>query len=146
MTESIAIAQYICARAGPTELVVGRGEQDYGPFLDFLQCADATLTFPLTIFLRFGLMEAGRGLTEAGNLYLDWFVARATKLERRLGGREYLCENRFTIADIANVYPLYLASLIGQRDRLSSALQDYLDRLTARPACQRALARERTAA
>ena len=119
MTESVAITQYLCTRAAGTPLLVDGGEPDHGVFLDFLQYADATLTFPLTVFLRFAMMETGRGLAEAGNLYFDWFLARSVKLERRLGAREYLCGERLTIADIACAYPLHLASLIGRRERLN---------------------------
>lgn len=143
MTESTAIAHFLAARSGPTPLVIGVDEPDYGAFLDFLHHADATLTFPQTVYLRFALFEPGRGLADAGNLYADWFAARLIKLEKRLeGGRDFLCGERFTIADIAITYALFLAEAIGLGDRVPVAVRDYGRRMMDRPAFGRARARE----
>jgi len=142
MTESVAIAQYLATRYGPTQLVVAADEPEYGDFLDFLHHSEATLTFPQTVYIRFHLLEKAKGLDEAGQLYADWFVARLARAELRLGEREFICANRFTIADIAMAYPLLLAQRIGLGERLSPVLSDYLGRLMDREAFKRASARE----
>jgi glutathione S-transferase len=146
LTESAGIAHYLATRYGPTELAVLPDEPDYGRFIDFLHHSDATLTFPQTVYLRFRRLEADRGLGEAGDLYADWFVKRLKKVEQRLAGREYLCADRFTVADIAVSYALYLAIRIGLGDRLPPLLHEYLERLMQREGFRAAREREDAAA
>merc|ERR1719296_414570 len=75
-------------------------EPDYGAYLNWITHADATLTFPQTVFLRFVMQEAKKGLQEAGQAYAKWFIARLKLLDQTLAdGREFLCSGRFTIAD-----------------------------------------------
>lgn len=145
LTESSAICQYIAARSGNTALVLRPDETDYGYFLDFLHHADATLTFPQTVYLRFALFEKQRGLAEAGVAYARWFGARLVKLENRLEGREYLCGDRFTIADIAICYPLMLARMLGLDKFFGPNVASYTVRQVDRPACVQALEKERVA-
>jgi glutathione S-transferase len=142
MTESSAIAHYVAAKHG-SNLVVSPDEDDYAAYLDFLHHADATLTFPQTVYLRFAVMEKERGLEEAGVAYADWFGARLTKVRRRLADRGYLCAGRFTVADIAVTYALLLAARCGLERHLTDDLRAFADRMTARPAFQRALVREK---
>jgi glutathione S-transferase len=145
MTESSAIAHYLATRYGPSDLVVSPHEPDYGAYLDFLHHADATLTFPQTVFLRFTKLEKERGLQEAGHAYAQWFAARLVKVDRRLADRDYLCAGRFTVADIAIAYALLLATMNGLSEQLTSTLTRYLQRVCERPAFQRARMRERSA-
>jgi len=146
LTESSAIAHYLATRWGPTELTIAPGEQDYGAFLDFLHHADATITFPQTVYLRFVRMEPDLGLEAAGEAYADWFGKRLVKAERHLENRDYLCADRFTVADIAITYALYLATLIGLDHFVPQNLKDYRARMTARPAFARAVETEQKAA
>ena len=50
MTESVGISQYLVDKYGPTDLKVSVDEEDYGSYLNWLTHADATLTFPQTVF------------------------------------------------------------------------------------------------
>lgn len=142
MTESVAIAQYL---ATDSSLAVTPDEADYGWYLDFLHHADATLTFPQTVYMRYRLFEPHRGLETAGDLYADWYVARLAKVAARLEARDFLCAGRFTAADIAIAYSLYLSTRIGLSDRLPPRLAEWLATMTARPGFQAALAREAAA-
>ena len=142
LTESSAIAHYLATKYGPSLLAVAAHEPDYAPYLDFLHHADATLTFPQTVYLRFAVFEPARGLQEAGQAYATWFAKRLIKAEQRLQTRDYLAANRFTAADIAVAYALFLATNIGLGEHIPPTLSAYLTRQTARPAFQRALARE----
>lgn len=142
MTESCAIAHYLATRGVSNELVVAPGEADYGEYLDYTYHADATLTFPQTVYMRFALFEKEKGLAAAGDAYAKWFEKRLVKIERRLEGREYLCADRFTIADICVGYALILAQSVGLEDRLPDSLKPYRARLTARDAYKRAFDRE----
>ena len=146
MTESSAIAHYLATRYGPSDLAVTPQERDYGLFLDYLHHADATLTFPQTVYARFVLFEKERGLQAAGHLYAEWFAARLKKIDQRLATREYLCGNRFTVADIAVGYALFLATLNGLSHLLTPVASEYLDRINRRPSFTRARERERAAA
>ncbi|CAE8705821.1 unnamed protein product [Polarella glacialis] len=146
MTESCGIAMYLAERFGPTSLRVGPEEADYGAYLNWITHADATITFPQTVWLRFNLQEAKKGLQEAGNAYAKWFIARLRLLDQALeDGRDFLCGGRFTTADICVAYALVL----GQRLELDKNFGPYrpktlayLERMMARPGFQAAQVEE----
>lgn len=145
LTESVAICQYLVARRTGHSLVVEAGEADYGYYLDFLHHADATLTFPLTVYMRFALFERPRGLAEAGEAYGRWFAARLAKLEARLDGRQYLCAGRFTLADIAVCYALWLAKLLKLDRNFGPNVAFYIERQMQRAAFIQAMETEAAA-
>ena len=142
LTESCAIAHYLATRGGYTDLAIAPGERDYGAYLDYIYHADATITFPQTVYMRFCLFEKDKGLQEAGHAYAKWFHKRLIKVEERLATREYLCADRFTVADICVGYALILAASVGLDEGVPESLKAYRERLTARAGYQRALARE----
>lgn len=142
LTESCAIAHYLATRDGGTPLAVAPGERDYGEYLDYTYHADATITFPQTVYMRFCLFEKDKGLQEAGHAYAKWFHKRLVKVEQRLEGREFLCADRFTVADICVGYALILAQSVGLDEGVPESLKAYRARLLERPALQRAMARE----
>jgi glutathione S-transferase len=146
MTESCAIAHYFATKDGPTPLAVMPGEADYGAFLDYCYHSDATLTFPQTVYLRYAVMEKSRGFEAAGLAYAEWFDGRLPKVEARLADREFLCANRFTVADICVGYALILARSIGLDGAFSDRLRTYLAAITARPSYKGAVEREKIAA
>lgn len=146
LTESSAITHYLATRWGPTSLVVSPEEADYGAFLDFVHHADATLTFPQTVYQRFVLMEPGRGLKDAGEAYATWYAKRLVKAEHRLADKAYLCAERFTVADIVITYALYLSTLNGLDHLVPDSLKDYRNRMTSRVGFISAIAAEEEAA
>jgi len=142
MTESCAIAHYLASKDGPSDLVIAPGEPDYAAYCDFTHHADATITFPQTVFMRFVLFEKDKALQEAGHAYAQWYWKRLVKVEQRLAGRDYLCADRFTVADICVGYALVLSARVGLDEGVPDSLKAYRERLTARSAFQRAVARE----
>ncbi|MFO6447551.1 glutathione S-transferase family protein [Erythrobacter sp. NE805] len=142
MTESCAIAHYFASKDGPSPLVIAPGEADYAEYCDFTYHADATITFPQTVYMRFVLFEKDKGLGEAGHAYAKWYWKRLLKVEERLRGRDYLCGERFTVADICVGYALILSESVGLDEGVPDSLKAYRERLTARPAYQRAFQRE----
>lgn len=142
MTESCAIAHYLAVIGKEPSLVVQPDEADYCAYLDFTYHADATLTFPQTVFLRFARFEKDKGLEEAGHAYARWFGKRLLKAEQQLETREFLCGGRFTVADICVAYALFLARRIGLGEYISEPLAAYLDRLTGRDGFQKAIEAE----
>lgn len=140
MTESAGICQYLVDRYGPTDLGLAPAEKDYGTYLNWLHRSDATLTFPQTIVLRYTQFEPEeRRLKQAADDYTQWFFARLRSVEQATADREYLCAGRFTIADIAVGYALYLAETLGLRGGFKPNTGAYYRRLRERPAFQRAL-------
>jgi glutathione S-transferase len=135
MTESSAIPQYLATRYGPTPLALTPDEPDYGLWLDWLHRSEATLTFPQTIVLRYTRFEPDeRKLKQAADDYTQWFFSRLKHLARALeDGRDWLCADRFTMADICTAYALLLAKDLGLDYKFTPEIAAYWDRATARP-------------
>ncbi len=141
MTESAGICQYLVDRYGPTPLGMRSDEPDYGEYLNWLHRSDATLTFPLTLVLRYTRLEPEEKRNpQVAKDYRRWFVARLRCLESATADREYLCAGRFTIADIAIVYSLLLAKSLDVDEAFTPNVKKYWDRITERDAYQRAYA------
>jgi glutathione S-transferase len=140
MTESSAMCQYLGERFGPTPLIVRPDEPAYADYLNWIFRSDATLTFPLTIHLRYAVFEpAERRLPQAAEDYVNWFFARLRSVDAAVEKNEFLAAGRFTAADIAVGYSIFLAKTLGFGERLTPQTAEYLDRLTARPAFKRAV-------
>lgn len=139
MTESSGITHYLSRRYGEGSLAVAPDEPAYGDWLNWLYHSDATLTFPQTLVLRYGRFEAGeRRQPQVVDDYTQWFLSRLKLVNARVEHSDFLCADRFTAADIAVGYALYLGELIGISQHYKPQTQAYLDRLKARPAFQRA--------
>lgn len=142
MTESTGICQYLVEKYGPTEIGMSVDEPEYGEYLNWLHRSDATLTFPQTIVLRYTKLEPEeRRLPQAVADYSQWFLSRLKAVELALEGKGYLCGNRFTIADIAVAYALYLGRSLGLDARYKPNCLRYLEEMIKRPAFIRAQAR-----
>ena len=133
MTESVAISQYLVEKYGPTALQVKPDEEDYPSYLNWLFHADATLTFPQTVVLRYKFQEPGVA-DAAVEGYSIWFVSRLKLLEKSLEDKEYLCSNRFTIADICVSYAINLAEALGIEQAFKPNIKRWSDNLFSRPA------------
>ncbi len=143
MTESAAMCQYIGELTDNASLRVAPGDPDYPRYLDWLHRSDATLTFPLALVLRYSRMEpAERQSPQVAEDYRLFFLRRAGSIERALSQSDHLCAGRFTMADIAAGYALYLASRLGLSDDFEPCTKDYLARLTARAGFVRAMAKQ----
>lgn len=139
LTESAGICQYLVDCHGPSPIGLSQKDEDYGIYLNWLHRSDATLTFPQTIVLRYTRLEPEeRRLKQAADDYTQWFFARLRSVEQALATREYLCAGRFTIADICIGFALSLADTLGLREGFKPNTEAYYQRLTARPAFQRA--------
>ncbi len=144
MTESAAICHYLVTRYGPSDLAVAPDEPDYGTYLNFLVMGEATLTFPQTVYLRYTFLEPEeRKVPQAAADYTQWFASRF-KAAVTMMGKDYVCADRFTAADISLAYAVKLANAIGLAGAVPAAAQDYWQRLQSRPALQRAEARDGT--
>ena len=142
MTESSGICHYLVERYQQYDFGLKPDHPEYGAYLNWLYHSDATLTFPQTIAMRYFHLEPTPEKQPVAVDYAKWFYARLRWLDAHIESREWLVDDRFTIADIAVGYALYLADTLklGESCGREFAPQtaDYLARLKARPAFQRA--------
>ena len=139
MTESAGISQYLVNRYGPTDLAVGVTEADYGEYLNWLHRSDATLTFPQTLVLRYTHLEPeATRLPKVADDYTKWFFSRLRSVELATEKHQFLVADRFTIADIAVGYALYLAESLGLAEDFKPNTSAYYARLKERPAFKKA--------
>ncbi len=139
LTESSGICHYLAERYGPTPLAVTVDEPAYGDYLNWLYRSDATLTFPQTLVLRYTRLEPEeRRVPQVVEDYSIWYLSRLKAVEQALEGKEFLCADRFTMADITVGYALFLGTTLGLDERYKPNCQRYLQQLMARPAFQRA--------
>jgi glutathione S-transferase len=135
MTESSAICHYLAEKYGPTPLGVRADEKDYGLYLNWMYRSDATLTFPLTIVFRYTALEPEeRRSAQVAEDYRKWFLGRWTSVETGLEGRDYLCADRFTMADICVGYALYFAKTLGVEEAMTPNVSKWWGRITERQA------------
>jgi len=145
MTESAGICQYLVDRYEQYDFGLRADHPEYGAYLNWLHHSDATLTFPQTISMRYYLLEPSPEKQGVADDYAKWFIARLKRLNTHLENHEYLVDNRFTIADIAVGYALYLGVALKLDERYKPQTREYLEKLMARPGFKRADAFDETA-
>jgi len=143
MSDSIAILQYLAAtRADAAKLTVGpdAGRVAYAEHLQFLQFGEADLATPLSAIFRTRMQVKDDAHTNPTmEELLRLLTRRLTFLDGHFGdGRPYVTGGGFTIADISIGYALQRMPTMNLGDMLSGRLVNYLARLQARPAYQRA--------
>ncbi|MEX1667299.1 glutathione S-transferase family protein [Zhongshania guokunii] len=138
MTESSAIGLYLVERYQRYDFGLKADHPEYGDYLNWLFHSDATLTFPQTLVLRYSQLEPPeRRQPQVVEDYYKWFLARLKRLNSHIVGREFLCDERFTVADIAVVFALYLGDGLGLSQFYEPQVLDYYQRMSARPAFQK---------
>jgi glutathione S-transferase len=138
MTESVGICQYLVDRYQRYDFGLEPTHPEYGAYLNWLHHADATLTFPQTIAMRYYVLEPVPEKQAVADDYSKWYISRLRRLDRHLESHEYLVDNRFTIADIAVGYALYLGRALKFDQDYKPQTAAYLQRLMERPGFNRA--------
>jgi glutathione S-transferase len=138
MTESAGICQYLVDRYQQYDFGLRPEHAEYGAYLNWLHHSDATLTFPQTIAMRYYYLEPTPEKQAVADDYAKWFIARLRRLDQHLEKHDYLVDKRFTIADIAVGYALYLGRALKFEERYQPQTLAYLQRLMERPAFKRA--------
>lgn len=143
MTESTGICHYLVDKYGPHAIGMTADEPDYGEYLNWLYRSDATLTFPQTLVLRYTKLEPEeRRQPQVVEDYSKWYLSRLRSVEQGIEGKEFLVGDRFTIADIAVTYALFLGTSLGLDERYKPNCQRYLAAMLERPALKRARERQ----
>jgi glutathione S-transferase len=143
LTESIAILQFLAGRYGPTPLAVGPDEPGYADYLQFLVLGEAGLSAPLNALIGTKFMApADQQRNFTTGVIVTGFSNRLKLVEKQLAdGREFVAADRFTLADISVAWSVGLAKGgLQLGDRMAQSLHQHYDRMTARPAYQRAAA------
>ncbi len=143
MIESVAIMQYLLAKHGPTPLEVTRDEQDFPAYLQFLEFGEAGLTAIGNAFVatKFRAPDDQKENWTV-NYVVDVMRKRMGVIAARLAQHDYMAADRFTAADICVGWSVGIAKFFGVVEEFEPAVQAYCDRITARPAYQKAAATE----
>ncbi|NOX50204.1 MAG: glutathione S-transferase family protein [Gammaproteobacteria bacterium] len=147
MTESSGICHYLADKYAPNDLGVRPDQAAYGEYLNWLYRSDATLTFPQTLVLRYTRLEPEeRRQPQVAKDYAIWYHARLRCVELALNGKEddnlFLVDDRFTIADIAIGYALFLGISLGLNERYKPNTKRYLESLMQRDGFIRARSKQ----
>jgi glutathione S-transferase len=140
MTESAAICQYLPVRYGPSPLAVQPDEAGYADWLEWLHYSESTLTYPLSIALRYGFLtpEEQRPPLVADDHKMK-FLGRLRLLESLLEKQEHVAAGRFTSADIAVAFNFMLGDFMKLSSEYPPTVAAYWERLKARPGYTRAI-------
>ena len=85
------------------------------------------------VVLRYKFQEPGVA-DAAVEGYSRWFVSRLKLLEKSLEGKDFLCSNRFTLADICVSYAINLAGALDIKQALKPNIKRWSENLFSRPA------------
>ena len=136
--ESGAIIEYLSRRYGKGRLAPPPESADHNRYLQYLHYAEGSAMLPLMLKLYVGrLGEAGAPLQPRIQSELDNHLGF---LNAELANRQYIVGNDLSGADIQLSFVAQLALRFLGRDAFAN-LTAYADRIEARPAYQRAIAR-----
>ncbi|NND67928.1 MAG: glutathione S-transferase [Halioglobus sp.] len=142
MAESTAIVEYLSQRHGGGCLSVAPDDPAYPHYLYWMNFNNNLQSL---LFMKMAY-QAGGGDMAAGGTVVDVMQRREDGiynfLEQRLGESEYLGADRFTCADIMSMFNLTSLEMLGARpvDDALPNTRAYVERISARPAYQKAMA------
>ena len=152
VAESGAIVEYLAARHGNGRLLPEPGSDDYWRCRYWLHFAEGSAMPPLLLKLVFDRVRSAkmpffakpiaRGVADKvlGSFVMPQIRAQLAYMEAELEDREWFAGRDFSIADIMMSFPLEAANSRGGLGDAQPRLQQWLARIHARPAYQRALA------
>jgi glutathione S-transferase len=152
LAESGAIIEYLVERYGQGKLSPPEGTSEYLRYRYWLHYAEGSLMPPLLLNLTFSqLVKRSMFLVRP----MVWIISQSIKssyiapqitlhlnyLESELANSDWFVGNDFTAADIQMSFPLEVAAERASLDASRPKLVDFLQRIHAHPAYQRALER-----
>jgi glutathione S-transferase len=141
MAESTAIVEYISQRHGGGKLSVASSAPNYPHYLFWMQFNN---NLQSVLFIKLAFQSTGAA-PDPDNPMMATTQRREDgiyqALERRLGESEYLGGPQFSCADIMSMFNLTSLTMLGARtiDDTLPNTKAYVDRVTARPAYQKAM-------
>lgn len=146
LLESIAICEYLAHTYADGRLTLQAGQAGWTDYLQFLHMGEATLVPPLTQIVRYRMLEPPeRRLPQAVQDGAALFMERLQPVAARLERADYMAGDNFSLADISVGYALALGAFLRLGKGFPLEVTAYLDRLRARPAFERAMARNEVA-
>ncbi len=153
LAESGAIIEYLVERYGDGCFAPTRQLPAYLRYRYWLHYAEGSLMSPLLLKLVFDKIETSpmpffvKPIAKAisgkakSSFIMPQISTHLDYLEAELGKAEWFVGNDFTAADVQLSFPIEAAAARGGLDASRPKLMDYLQRIHARPAYQRALER-----
>ena len=140
MTESTAIAQYLTARYGP-ELAPAADDAAFPAYLQWMHYAEGMIMPPINNFVVETILLPPERRSEEHAMRAKKLVARTlTAVDAHMEGREYLA-GAFTAADTITGHACMISmKMTGVDPETLPGLAAYVERISARPALQKALA------
>jgi glutathione S-transferase len=136
--ESGAIIEYLVRRYGKGRFAPAFESPDYNRYIQFLHYAEGSAMLPLMLKLYVSrLGEAGAPLNPRINSELQNHLGY---LDNEIKNREFFVGNDLTGADVQLSFVAQVATRGSGRERYPN-LAKFVDRIEARPAYQRAIAR-----
>lgn len=140
LVESIAIMEYLLARHGPSPLAPGPHDAAFAAYQQFLHLGEAGLAaFVYVWVVSRNLAPPAERDNWGARKALQVYQSRLALVTRQLARTPWLAGDAFTAADISVTYALEFAQRTGA-DVLGPEAQAYVDRASARPGYQRAMA------
>lgn len=153
VAESGAIVEYLVGTYGAGRLVPAAGTEDRRRWTYFLHYAEGSAMAPLLMKLVFDRVETSpapffvkpiaRGIAQKvkGSYLQPQIDTHLSYLEAELGKAPWFAGAEFSAADIQMSFPLEAAAARAGLDASRPRLMNFLERIHARPAYQRALER-----
>ncbi len=141
LAESAAITEYIIVKHGGGRLRLGPDHPEYASFLYWFHFANGNLqpVMGRSMMVNRAGLPPGHPMLAAIQGRLDRVMGL---VEARLGEAEYLAGSEFTAADIMSVFSLTTMRLFQPVDLAAyPGVLGYLQRIGARPAYRRAMAK-----
>jgi glutathione S-transferase len=152
LAESGAIVEYLASRYGNGKLIPPDGTPERLRYVYWMHFAEGSAMPPLLLKLIFDRIESGKGMPffvrpvaraiagQAKSRMVTPNLARQLDyMDGELGKHEWFAGPAFSAADIQMSFPLEAASVRGGLDAGRPKLWDFLQKIHARPAYQRAL-------
>jgi glutathione S-transferase len=136
--ESAAIVLHVADSFPEAQLIPPLGTHDRALVYQWVVYGPAEMEPPLVESAVFAQADEERSAKARSR-----FDERAEVVAAVLSDREYLLGDRFTVADIMVGSAIKFTARIGFAEELPDSLKAYMERLSARPAHERALARTR---
>jgi glutathione S-transferase len=140
VAESGAIIQYIVERYGNGRLIPESGTPERLRYTYWLHYAEGSAMPPLVMNLIFNRFRTGDN--RANNAFIaPQIQLHFDYIETELGKSTWFVGEEFTAADIQMSFPLELVALQAELISSRPKIQEFIERIHARPAYKRALER-----
>ncbi len=139
MSESGAIVEYLLEKYGKGRLAPPPGTPARARYLQWLHFSESTAFTPIGVLAWLTVYRSDAA--DHPDLIADGRSRAASAMavvEKELSANDYLGGNEFTAADIMMGFTLVAAQMLGAIDQSYPNIAAYIERLSARPAFQKA--------